>query len=49
MPRNVAVIANMSKQKVKPALALFSKDLTSALKDEHRDKAQGTHEFLEMF
>ena len=49
MSRNVAFIDNMSKQKVKPALALFSKDLTTALKDQHGDEAIGTCEFLEMF
>ena len=49
MQRNVAFIDNMSKQKVKPALALFSKDLTTALKDQHGNEAIGTCKFLEMF
>ena len=49
MQRNVAFIDNMSKQKVKPALALFSKDLTTALKDQHGNEAIGTYKFLEMF
>ena len=49
MAWNVACVDNLSKQKVKPALALFSKEITTALKNEHDEKAQGTHGFLEMF
>ena len=37
---------NLSKQKVKPALALFSKELTKALETEFGEKAKGTHAFL---
>ena len=37
---------NLSKQKVKPALALFSKELTKALESEFGEKAKGTYAFL---
>ena len=37
---------NLSKQKVKPALALFSKELTKALETEFGEKAKGTYDFL---
>ena len=37
---------NLSKQKVKPALALFSTELTKALECEFGEKAKGTYSFL---
>ena len=46
MNRNIAYADNLSKQKVSPALALLSRELTAALKKEFRDNAKGTHEFL---
>lgn len=47
--RNVAHINNLSKQKVKPILALFSKELTTALQDEYREEANRIVNFLEFF
>ena len=47
--RNVAHINNLSKQKVKPILALFSKELTTALQDEYREEANKIVNFLEFF
>ena len=46
MNRNIECADNLSKQKVSPALALFSRDLTVALKKECGDNAKGTYEFL---
>lgn len=46
MNRNIAYVDNLSKQKVSPALALFSRELTVALKKEFGDNAKGTYEFL---
>ena len=40
---------NLSKQKVSPALALFSNEMTTALKNEYGDEAKGTWAFLKMF
>ena len=37
---------SLAKQKVKPALALFSTELTKALELEHGEKAKGTCKFL---
>ena len=42
MNRNVAHISNLSKEKVSPSLALFSENLTTALKDEYGVQAKGT-------
>ena len=39
--RNVACIDNLSKQKVSPALALFDRNLTTALENEHGEKERG--------
>ena len=49
MNRNIACIDNLSKQKVSPALALFSENITTALRDQHGDQAKGTWEFLTFF
>lgn len=35
MNRNIARIDNLSKQKASPALALFSENTTTALRDQH--------------
>ena len=42
MAKNVAHIDDLSKQKVPPALALFTREITMALEDEHKDSASGT-------
>ena len=47
--RNIAYVDNLSKQKVKPALALFSKEVTTALRDEYGSEADRTTNFLEIF
>ena len=49
MPRNVACTDNLSKQKIKPVLYLFLKELTLALRNECGNEAAGTANFLEFF
>ena len=48
MPRNVAYVDSLSKQKVSLALALFSTNLTSALEKEYGNAAKGTCKLLRM-
>ena len=48
MPRNVACADSLKKQKVLPALALFSTNLTSALEKEYGNAAEGTCKLLRM-
>ena len=48
MPRNVAHVESLNKQKVSPALALFSINLTSALEKEHGNAAEGACKLLRM-
>ena len=45
--QNVVYPTNLDKQKVAPALALFSPEITSALKLEFGEQAKGTCLFLE--
>ena len=40
---------SLSKQKVQPALSLFSTELTKALRMEYGEQAKGTYRFLETF
>lgn len=47
--KNAVVPSNLDKQKVAPALAIFSSEVTSALKLEFGEKAKRTHAFLEFF
>ena len=46
MPRNVAYVDSLSKQKVSPALALFSTNLTSTLEKEYGNVAESIHKLL---
>ena len=48
MSRNVAYIDNLSKQKVYPALALFSREMTTPLEIEYGHEAKGTWSLLRM-
>ena len=49
MLRNVAHISNLNRQKVPPTLALFSIELTSALKNKYGGLAKGTYFLLRIF
>lgn len=49
MSQNVAYVDNLNKQKVPPALALFSNELSAALEFEYGDAAKGAFELLKMF
>ena len=46
---DVAYVDNSNKQKVKPTLALFSKELTTILQDEYGEEANEIINFLEFF
>ena len=46
--KNVAWIDNLNQHKAPPALALFSNELTTALENEHKEAAKGTHGLLRM-
>ena len=48
MPRNVVYADSLSKQKVLPALALFSTNLASALEKEYGNAAEGAYKLLRM-
>ena len=49
MSRNAACTENLSKQKVKHAIDLFSRNIASALEDECGKASSGTCNFLRMF
>ena len=49
MSRNVAHIENLIKQQVSPSLALFFKELTTALEDEYGNMAKAAYLLLRMF
>ena len=46
--KNVTLVDNLSKKKVPPTLALFAREMTTALEDEHKGLASGTSIFLKM-
>lgn len=46
--KNVAYPDNLSKQKVSPALTLFSRELTTALQNKHGGQAKGIWLFLKI-
>ena len=48
MAKNAAYVDSLSKQKASPALALFSREMTTALDNEHKGLASGTSNFLKM-
>ena len=47
MAKNVACVDNLSKQKVPPALELFTREMPIALEDECKCLASGTSIFFE--
>ena len=49
MSKNAVAPSNLDKQKVALALAIFSPEVTVALKLEFREKAKRVHAFLQFF
>ena len=48
MSKNVACVDNLSKQKVSPALSLFSRGMTTALEFEYGNEAKGKWSLIRM-